>query len=241
MSQRAGMVELRAAAAVLTFDPDPATPPARALLVLTLERALPVTEVGAQERFSEAAHRVATAAAPALGGRSGLRGDGLRLVGLEDGIGRRRTVVAWYAALVAHREPEGPGTWSPFGRGARSLFPSSEMLGLVTRHLHREARSVGGAAALLGDVFTADDIFRLYTAVHGEPEGSERTFRRRIQELRDGGLLRPVRASDVDAIRARTPRFRSPSGTGGRPPELLRYAGGGEAEQLTVLRSRRAR
>jgi hypothetical protein len=45
----------------------------------------------------------------------------------------------------------------------------------------------------------------------------------------------------VAALRLGVARFRSPAGTGGRPPELLRYAGsGGEEEQLAVLRTRRS-
>jgi hypothetical protein len=94
---------------------------------------------------------------------------------------------------------------------------------------------------LLGEVFTGDDLLRLYNALHGEPEGSERTFRRRVQELRDSGVLKPVRDSEVAALRLRVARFHSPAGTGGRPPELLRYTGtGGEQEQLAVLRTRRS-
>ena len=90
-------------------------------------------------------------------------------------------------------------------------------------------------------MFTGDDLLRLHIALHGGPEGSERTFRRRIQELRDTGVLRSVRDSEVAALRVRVPRFRSPAGTGGRPPELLRYSGsGGEDEQLAALRARRA-
>ena len=56
----------------------------------------------------------------------------------------------------------------------------------------------------------------------------------------------PERAAElydafVAALRLRVPRFRSPAGTGGRPPELLRYSGaGGEDEQLAALRARRA-
>ena len=97
------------------------------------------------------------------------------------------------------------------------------------------------AAALLGDVFTGDDLLRLHIALHGGPKSSERTFRRRVQELRDSGVLRPVRDSEVAALRLRVPRFRSPAGTGGRPPELLRYSGsGGEEEQLAGLRTRRS-
>jgi hypothetical protein len=50
-----------------------------------------------------------------------------------------------------------------------------------------------------------------------------------------------VRDTEVAALRLRVPRFRSPAGTGGRPPELLRYSGaGGEDEQLAALRARRA-
>jgi hypothetical protein len=126
------------------------------------------------------------------------------------------------------------------GRGLRLEARDNAALRLATERLRQDTRQVGGAAALLGDVFTGDDLLRVHVALHGGPEGSDRTFRRRIQELRDGGLLRPVADRDVAALRARVPRFRSPAGTGGRPPELFRYAGtGGENEQLVSLRARR--
>jgi hypothetical protein len=100
---------------------------------------------------------------------------------------------------------------------------------------------VAGAAALLGEVFTGDDLLRLHIALHGGPRSSERTFRRRVQELRDAGILKSVPEREVTTLRQRNARFRSPAGTGGRPPELLRYSGsGGDEEQLAGLRARRS-
>jgi hypothetical protein len=135
----------------------------------------------------------------------------------------------------------GPGAWTSTGRGLRLDAGDTAAFREALERLRTDTRQLAGAAALLGEVFTGDDLLRLHVALHGGPEGSERTFRRRIQELRDAGVLKPVRDSDVAALRLRVPRFRSPAGTGGRPPELLRYSGsGGEDEQLAALRARRA-
>lgn len=232
---------LQVAAVVFAFDPDPGTAPGRALRVLRTGQGLPAGELGPRERFAEAALRVAGAAGLPGTGRRSAAAAGFQLVALEDQPARRRSIVAWYAALTPLRELAEPGEWTSFGRGSRALFPSAEVLRLVSRHLRREARTLAGAVALLGDVFTADDLLRLHIAVNGGPEGSERTFRRRVQELRDAGALRRVRPTEVGPLRGRVVRFRSPAGTGGRPPELLRYGGsGGDEEQFAVLRSRRA-
>jgi hypothetical protein len=135
---------------------------------------------------------------------------------------------------------DGFGAWAA-AKSLRLEARDAAALRQATERLRQDARQVGGAASLLGDVFTGDDLLRLHVALHGGPEGSDRTFRRRIQELRDGGLLRPVADREVATLRARVPRFRSPAGTGGRPPELFRYAGtGGETEQLVALRARRS-
>ena len=137
-------------------------------------------------------------------------------------------------AAVPYTEEVAPGRWSSPGRGGQGALKAA------LERLRAETKNVAGAAALIGDVFTGDDLLRLHIALHGGPKGSERTFRRRVQELRDGGVLRPVPDREVAALRLRVPRFRSPAGTGGRPPELLRYSGsGGEEEQLAGLRARR--
>jgi hypothetical protein len=239
---RGAQAAIAAGVAVFGFDADPGVAPTRALQVLTLRRGLPRGEVEARERLAETAMRVAVAAGVDLGGRRVARTERLHLVGIDDDPGRgSRTVTAWYYATAPIGEIGGPGTWSPAGRGLRLDPRDGAALRQATERLRHDTRHVGGAAALLGDVFTGDDLLRVHVALHGGPEGSDRTFRRRIQELRDSGLLRPVSDREVAPLRARVPRFRSPVGTGGRPPELFRYAGsGGESEQLVALRARRS-
>ncbi len=238
---RGAQAAMAAGIAVFGFDADPGVPPSRALQVLTLRRALPRGELEPRERFAAATTRVASSAGLHLTARRGVRSDRLHLVDIDDDPGRgARTVTAWYYATAALADLTGPGTWSATGRGLRLDAKDSAALRQAIERLRLDTRQVGGAAALLGDVFTGDDLLRVHVALHGGPEGSDRTFRRRIQELRDSGLLRPVAERDVAAMRLRVPRFRSPAGTGGRPPELFRYAGtGGENEQLVSLRARR--
>src|ERR1035437_5587451 len=197
---RGAQAAIAVGVAVFGFDADPGVSPSRALQVLTVRRTLPRGELGARERFAEAAARVGAEAGVELAPRRGGRTDRLHLVAIDDDPGRGgRTVTAWYYATASLGALDGSGAWA----AAKSL--------------------------------------RLDVALHGGPEGSDRTFRRRIQELRDGGLLRPVADREVATLRARVPRFRSPAGTGGRPPELFRYAGtGGETEQLVALRARRS-
>lgn len=231
--------------AVFGFDAEPGTPPARALQVLTVRQGLPAAEVDTRETFEAAALRAVAEAGLHLdaGTRRGRGGRALRLVGLDDPpSGRGRTVTAWYYATVPHGDVVRPVNWVPVGRsGPRLGAGEGAAFRAALDRLRADSRHVAGAVSLLGEVFTGDDLFRLYRALHGEPEGSERTFRRRVQELRDAGVLKPVRDTDVAALRLRVPRFRSPPGTGGRPPELLRHAGtGGEEEQLAVLRTRRS-
>jgi hypothetical protein len=239
---RGAQAAIAAGVAVFGFDADPAVPPNRALQVLTVRRSLPRGDLEARERFAAAAARLATSAGVDLSSRKAGRGERLHLVDIDDDPGRgSRTVTAWYYATAPIGEIAGPGTWSAVGRGLRLEPRDSAALRQATDRLRQDARQVGGAAALVGDVFTGDDLLRVHVALHGGPEGSDRTFRRRIQELRDSGLLRPVADREVAGLRARVPRFRSPAGTGGRPPELFRYAGtGGENEQLVSLRARRA-
>jgi hypothetical protein len=228
---------------VFGFDPSPETASNRALHVLTVRQGLPRAELDARETFEAAGVRAVEEAGTRLeSGRKG-RGGRLHLVGLDDapGAGRSRAVTAWYYATVPYAELLKPAVWAPAGRGLRLDAADTAAFRASLERLRAESRHVAGAVGLLGEVFTGDDLFRLYIALHGGPEGSERTFRRRVQELRDGGVLKPVRDSDVAALRLRVARFRSPAGTGGRPPELLRYAGtGGEEEQLAVLRTRRS-
>ena len=226
---------------VFGFDADPATPSSRALQVLTVKRALPRGDIAPRERVAEAALRLATDAGADLGGRRG-KGERLHLVGLEDDPSRgTRTITTWYYATAAVGETSAGAAWVAAGRGTRLSAADSAALRQATEHLRQDARQAAGAAALLGDVFTGDDLLRVNIALHGGPEGSERTFRRRIQELRDAGVLRPVADREVAALRLKVVRFRSPMGTGGRPPELFRYAGsGGESEQLVGLRARRS-
>ena len=233
---------IAAGIAVFGFDADPGVPPSRALQVLTVRRALPRGELEARERLTAAAVRLAASAGVDLAAKRGGRSDRLHLVEIDDDPGRgARTVTAWYYATAPIADLAGPGAWSATGRGLRLETRDSAALRQATERLRHDARQVGGAAALVGDVFTGDDLLRVHVALHGGPEGSDRTFRRRIQELRDSGVLRPVADREVAALRARVPRFRSPAGTGGRPPELFRYAGtGGENEQLVSLRARRS-
>jgi hypothetical protein len=212
--------------------------------VLTAGRSLPSADVERNERFVDAAQRAVEAAGVQLGGRRGrAAGSSLQLAGIDDEPGRgNRTVTAWYMATAAY-DPEagGTGKWASVGRGLRLDPGAANALKAATDRLRAETRTVAGAAALLGDVFTGDDLLRLHIALHGGPRSSERTFRRRVQELRDAGILRSVPEREVSALRQRHGRFRSPAGTGGRPPELLRYSGsGGDEEQLAGLRARRA-
>lgn len=239
---RGAQAAIAAGIAVFGFDADPGVPPSRALQVLTVRKGLPRGDLEARERLTAAAVRLAASAGVDLVARRGGRVDRLHLVEIDDEPGRgARTVTAWYYATAAMGEAAGPGTWSAAGRGLRLEARHSAALRQATERLRQDARQVGGAAALLGDVFTGDDLLRVHVALHGGPEGSDRTFRRRIQELRDSGVLRPVADREVATLRSRVPRFRSPAGTGGRPPELFRYAGsGGENEQLVSLRARRA-
>jgi hypothetical protein len=229
--------------AVFGFDPSPETAPNRALHVLTVRQGLPAADLDARETFEAAGTRAVEEAGLRLeGGRKG-RGGRLHLVGLADppSGGRSRAVTAWYYATVPYTEVSRPAVWALAGRGLRLGAADAAAFRAALDRLRAESRHVAGAVSLLGEVFTGDDLLRLYVALHGGPEGSERTFRRRVQELRDSGVLKPVRDSEVAALRLRVARFRSPAGTGGRPPELLRYAGtGGEEEQLAVLRTRRS-
>jgi len=233
---KAAQAALLAQAVVFGFDPSPATAPARALNVLTIRGGLPTADVEKGERVVDAAVRATSEAGIDLGRRRSLI-----LVGLHEEIAGSRALTPWFMVTAPFAELEGPGRWSPVGRGLRLDAGAAAALKVATERLRSDTRHVAGAAGLLGDVFTGDDLLRLHVALHGGPRSSERTFRRRVQELRDGGVLRPVRDTEVAALRLRHPRFRSPAGTGGRPPELLRYGGsGGEDEQLSGLRARRS-
>jgi hypothetical protein len=240
---RAAQASLAVRVAVFSFDPDPDTPPSRAVNVLTVGGRLPAADVGPRERLSQAAAGAVADAGADLDGRRGSRGrSALHLVDLDDEPGRgARTVTALYYATAPFAEAGGRGRWSAVGRSLKLDAAGTATLRIALDKLRADTKTVAGAVTLLGDVFTGDDLLRLHIALHGGPRSSERTFRRRVQELRDSGVLRPVRDSEVPALRLRVPRFRSPAGTGGRPPELLRYSGsGGEEEQLAGLRARRS-
>ncbi|HYA01265.1 MAG TPA: hypothetical protein VEK76_13100 [Candidatus Binatia bacterium] len=232
---------LAVAVAVFGFDPGPETQAARALHVLTVGRNLPRTELDARESFEAAGARAVEEAGLKLEGGRRARGGRLHLAGIDDASGGRgRSLTLWYYATVPYADVPRPAAWSSVSRGLRLESADAAAFRAGLERLRGDSRHVAGAVGLLGEVFTGDDLFRLYSALHGR-EGSERTFRRRVQELRDSGVLKPVRDTEVAALRLRVPRFRSPAGTGGRPPELLRYAGtGGEEEQLAVLRARRS-
>ena len=224
---------LNAVSVVFAFDPDPMVPANRALSVLTVRNALPKAELGARERFEEAAVRAAADAGMRL-----KRGQ-LVLVALEDAPAKSRSIAAVFYAASPFDPGIGPGSWVSAARPMKLTTADATALRDALSKLQHDTRQIDGAVSLLGEIFTADDLLRVHVALHGGPEGSERTFRRRVQELRDLGILRPVRATEVAALRERNERFRSPAGTGGRPPELLRYTGGGEDEQLASLRTRR--
>ena len=234
---KAAQGALAASATVFAFDADPKTASNRAVLVLTLRGALPHADVGPREHFVDAAIRAVGEAGVDIGKRSASL---LQLVGVDDEPTRNRAVVAWFST-TAPFETVSPGLWTAVAKGIKLNGGDTAALRAALERLRTETRHVAGAAALLGGVFTGDDLLRLHRALHGGLEGSERTFRRRVQELRDDGVLRVVPSGTIDGLRARTPRFQSPSGTGGRPPELLRYSGeGGESEQLVSLRARRS-
>src|ERR1700694_4651043 len=238
---RGATAALSAGVAVFGFDPEPGTPAGRALHVLAPRGTVPMADREARKRFADAAAGAVEQAGLNLGSRRGARRDQrLHLVTVEDEPARSRSVTAWYYATVPFGKLAGPGAWTSTGRGLRLDATDAAAFRDALERLRTDTRQLAGAAALLGEVFTGDDLLRLHVALHGGPEGSERTFRRRIQELRDAGVLKPVRDSEVAALRLRVPRFRSPAGTGGLPPELLRYSGsGGEDEQLAALRARR--
>lgn len=243
MARAAGtQATLEVRVAVFAFDPEPGLAPARALQVLTVNRGLPGAAVERGEALADAAVRaVATAGLDPAGRRGrGSRTLSLRLVGIGEESGRARTLTPWYLTTAAYEPPGGAGQWTPAGRAPRLGARDAAALKAAQTQLRIDTRYVAGAAGLLGEVFTGDDLLRVHVALHGGPQGSERTFRRRVQELRDGGVLKPVRESEVITLRQRYPRFRSPAGTGGRPPELLRYAGGGDREELAGLRARRS-
>lgn len=227
---------------VFGFDPDPATPPGRALQVLVGGTSLPRADVGPREAIVAAAERaVAEAGADLEAGRR-RRGGGLSLVDLVDEPARSaRSLIVTFAGVATPGALRGRSRWVSTGRGLRLDATGTDAVRGALERLRTQTRTIAGAANLLGDVFTGDDLLRLHVALHGGPRSSERTFRRRVQELRDSGVLKPVRESEVAALRQRVPRFRSPAGTGGRPPELLGYSGrGGDEEQLAGLRARRS-
>src|SRR5487761_1070830 len=116
---RAAQAGIAVGMAIFGFDVEIGAPPSRALQILTIRRALPKAGLEARERFIEAALRIASGAGVDLGGRR-MRGDRLRLVGLDDQPGRgARTVTAWYYATAAVGETAVGASWSSVGRGLR--------------------------------------------------------------------------------------------------------------------------
>ena len=214
------MAALSAGVAVFGFDPEPGTPASRALH--GAHRQADAADSGSRSRRSGSPRRrfgrPQRPASISAGRRSPRGAQRLHLVSVDDDPARARSVTVWYYAAAPFGAFGGPGTWSATGRGLRLDAQGAAALRGALDSLRADTRQLAGAAALIGDVFTGDDLLRLHVALHGGPEGSERTFRRRIQELRDSGVPRPVRDTEVAALRLRVPRFRSPAGTGGRPP-----------------------
>ena len=248
---KGAMAALSAGVAVFGFDPEPGTPASRALHVLTIKKTLPTGDLGPKERFSEAAMRAATEAGIDLGSRRGGRGaQRLHLVGVDDDPTRARSVTVWYYSVAPFGPLTGPGAWSATGRGLHLDAQGTAALRSALDRLRADTRQLAGAAALVGDVFTGDDLLRLHVALHGGPEGSERTFRRRIQELRDFGRA-PARPGQRGGG-APPPRAALPVACGHRrpspgTPQVLRCrrrgraAGGtpGASRGLTPSRRRR--
>src|SRR5579884_1276548 len=156
---------LSAGVAVFGFDAGPGTPAGRALHVLTLRRGLPQVGLEGRERFTDAAQR-ALAEAGMGGGRRGARpSQPLRLVTIAEDTGRARSVVAWYYTMAPFAPVEGGAVWTPVGRGLRLDARDGEALRAALDRLRVDTRQLAGAAALLGDVFTGDDLLRLHIAL----------------------------------------------------------------------------
>ncbi len=223
---KGAMAALSAGVAVFGFDPEPGTPASRALHVLTLKRTLPTGDLGPKERFPEAALRAAAEAGIDLGGRRGARGgQRLHLVGVDDDPARARSVTVWYYAAARTGRCLVQASGRRRDEACASTPPGAAALRAALDRLRADTRQLAGAAALVGDVFTGDDLLRLHVALHGGPEGSERTFRRRIQELRDSGVLRPVRDTEVAALRLRVPALPIAGGHRGQAPRAAPLLG----------------
>ena len=123
-----------------------------------------------------------------------------------------RAVTAWYPRDRPFRGGAAAGGMGAGRSGPAPGGPDTAAFRASLDRLRADSRHVAGAVALLGEVFTGDDLLRLYVALHGGPEGSERTFRRRVQELRDAAFSSPSANSEVAALRLRVPRFHSPAG-----------------------------
>src|SRR5579884_3326119 len=155
---------LSAGVVVFGFDPEPGTPANRALHVLTARRALPRAELEARERFTDAAERAVSAAGLELGGRRRAP-QRLHLVMLEDDPGRARAVTAWYYAAVAFAEHADQAGWTSVGRSLRLPAADNAAFRGALDRLRQDTRQLAGAVALLGDVFTGDDLLRLHVAL----------------------------------------------------------------------------
>jgi ADP-ribose pyrophosphatase YjhB (NUDIX family) len=214
---KGAMAALSAGVAVFGFDPEPGTPASRALHVLTLKRTLPTGDLGPKERFAEAALRAATEAGIDLGVRRGTRGgQRLHLVGVEDDPARARSVTVWYYAAAPFGAIPGPGVWSATGRGLHLDAPGASALRTALDRLRADTRQLAGAAALVGEVFTGDDLLRLHVALHGGPEGSSGLSvtprsRRSGSESRVSGRLRAPAAVRPSSCAIRAPAERTSS------------------------------
>ncbi|MBV8195653.1 MAG: hypothetical protein JOY80_09005, partial [Candidatus Dormibacteraeota bacterium] len=154
---------LSAGVAVFGFDPDVDTPASRALHVLCLRRRLPQADLEARERFTDAAVRAVEDAGLDLGGRRGGReAQRLHLVDVGDALGRARSVTVWYYATAPFTRLPGPGAWSAAGRTLRLEAEDAAAFRVALDRLRADTKQLAGAAALLGDVFTGDDLLRLH-------------------------------------------------------------------------------
>ena len=234
---RAARAELKVGIVLVGFNPDVVPGPAPTLLLGLAGSELPQGVVAPGERVADAMVRVASSAGVDISPGRRARRPQVYLLLASDALEPDRVLTLWHYCCVPADAMVPPGVWVEFSGSAR--ITREPVVRAALARVMSEGRFLAGALQLLPDVFTSEDLFRLHVALHGVQAGSERTFRRRVQELRAGGIIVPVRENEVDTMRGHVPRFRSTPGTGGRPPELLRFLGGGEQELFSVLRSRR--
>lgn len=230
-------LRLRVGVVVWSFDPDPHVATADVLQVASMGGRLPCGVVPFAEHSDDARVRILLSAGVELAGGRRHRGPSLSLLRMDDVMGPDRVLTMWYHGTTAHDALTAPGQWVP----AHALTDRSDVgvLSASREKLRLDVRLLGPAMSLLGEIFTVDELLRLSSSINGGGVGSERTLRRRVQELRDLGLVTVVRDNEVDSIRQRVPRFRSLPGVGGRPPELLRYSGREPTAPFAFLRVRK--